>query len=113
MVKQSEAVAHANLVGGEETSLHLHPGGGNGGPAERGIATTDAYGTTTVNFVGSYTSKPIVSLTPELPHGTDVVNAQIESWVGDQPPYTGMTIFVGDDGGKPETNVPVHWLIWT
>lgn len=30
MVKQNEAVAHKELVGGEETNLHSHPGGGNG-----------------------------------------------------------------------------------
>lgn len=100
------------LTGGGLTALHTHPGGGNGGPTEKGIATTDAQGNVTVNFVGSYASKPVVSLTPELEHGTDVVTVQIDGWVGAGPPYTGMIIFTGDDSGKPEPIVPVHWLIW-
>jgi len=113
LTKQTEEVAAKQLVDGSEITLHSHAGGGGGGPAEKGVATTGADGTIIVNFSGSYNSKPVVSLTPEFSHGADVVTVQIEAWVGSQPPYTGMTIFCGDDGGKPEEGVPVHWAIWS
>lgn len=109
MVKQSEEVAHSELVGGGVTLLHDHPGGGGGGPAEKGIIVTDGDGLATVNFVGSYPSKPVVSLTPE--YSADGVIVQIDGWI--EPPYTGMVIKSVDDGGKKEGGVPVHWLIWT
>ncbi|GAH88178.1 unnamed protein product, partial [marine sediment metagenome] len=97
----------------EQSYLELDGGGGGGGgPAEAGIITTDATGFITVNFAGSYTSKPRVSLTADIPISTDAVIVQVDGWVGDQPPYTGMIISSFDDGGKFEANVPVHWLIW-
>lgn len=99
------------LTSGGVTTLHSHPGGG-AGPAEKGITTSGADGTVTVNFTGSYATKPTVALTPELAHGEDTVTVQIETWVMDNSNYIGVTIFCGDDGGKPEVGVPIHWLIW-
>jgi len=82
------------------------------GPSETGIVTTGADGLANVTFTKTYTSKPIVALTPEIPHGTDVVTAQIEGWVISNGNYVGMGIFTGDDAGKPEPNVTVHYAVW-
>jgi len=87
------------------------PTGGSGAPSEMGIETTDGSGVVTVTLSGSYTNKPVVMLTPEFAHGTDVVTVQIDGWTG--PPYTAFVIHSGDDSGKSEPGVDVHWLLWT
>lgn len=101
----------AELTEGGETTLHGHAADG-AGPAEKGVATTNGEGMVTVNFSGSYDTKPIVSLTPEYSVSDGLVVAQIEEWIGAEPPYTGMIIVVGTIAGAPGMNVPVHWLIW-
>jgi len=48
MATQGEAVAHADLVGGGQTTLHSHAGG-NGAEIKAGTVTTSG-GTATVSF---------------------------------------------------------------
>jgi len=83
-----------------------------GGPSETGIITTGSDGIATITFTKPYKSKPIVALAPDIPHGTDVVTTQIEGWTISDTNYVGMAVFTGDDAGKPEANVPVHYAIW-
>jgi len=83
-----------------------------GGPSETGIVTTGADGLANITFTKSYAAKPIVALAPEIPHGIDVVTVQIEGWTQVDTKYTGMGVFTGDDAGKPEGNVPVHYAVW-
>lgn len=98
------------LTGGGETTLHGHAGGNGGGPAEKGFIVTDSTGGAWISFTGSYATKPVVSLTPELPQSQDSVFVQIVGWIAN--PYTKVCIYVSDDGGKAEAGVIVHWLIW-
>ena len=77
------------------------------------MATTGADGTVIIPFSGSYSTKPVLTATPELSHGVDQVSVQIEAWAGDKPPYTGVTLGCYDNSGKPEKDVPLHWLIWS
>jgi len=83
-----------------------------GGPSETGIVTTGADGTASITFTKPYPSKPVVALAPDIPHGTDVVTVQIEGWDIVNTDYVGMGVFTGDDAGKPEPNVPVHYAVW-
>ncbi|GAH96206.1 unnamed protein product [marine sediment metagenome] len=83
---------------------------GNTGANEMGMITTDSSGFATITFSGSYVSKPILALTPELPVATDRVFVQIESWTG--PPYTDVTIATSGDDGKAEASVLVHWALF-
>jgi len=53
MAKQNEAVAHAQLVGGGETALHSHAGGGNGPTVKAGTVTTSG-GIATVTFTTAF-----------------------------------------------------------
>jgi len=83
-----------------------------GGPSETGIVTTGTDGVASVTFTKTYTKKPLVMLTPDIPHGEDVVTTQIEGWTISNGNYVGMAIFTGDDAGKPEPNVTVHYAVW-
>lgn len=103
MAKVSGGIPVHTHVEADITNLH------HTGQAEKGTVTTDADGLATITFSGSYASKPILALTPELPVATDRVIVQIESWTG--PPYTDVTIATSDDGGKKEPSVLVHWIL--
>jgi len=82
------------------------------GISEAGLATTGADGVASITFLKAYPTKPKVALSPDVPHGTDVVTTQIEGWTLDaEGKYIGMAVFTGDDAGKPEPSVPVHYLV--
>jgi len=77
-----------------------------------GIVTTGADGKASISFPRAYPTKPKLFLSPELPQATDVVTVQIEDWSLDvEGNYIGAIVATGDDAGKAEANVPVHWLI--
>jgi len=78
-----------------------------------GQVVTDLSGIATVTFLAHMgTTKPVVILTPELDPGTDTVYAQITGFTTDAAGnYTGFTLQASDDGGKPEPNVTVHYLV--
>lgn len=69
---------------------HLHVGGVDVTPTQRGHVTTDAgTGLATINFTTAFAAKPVVQLTPE----GDRVIAAITGWVTDGGGnYTGVTV---------------------
>jgi len=106
MTKQSESVAHGELVGGSQTSLHNHPGGGGGGLVDKaGTVTTDSGGEAPVSFNTSYGSTDYFIL---LTAATDLdgVIAMVKSGT---KTVSGFTVVTLDDSGKAEPSVPVYW----
>lgn len=107
MTKQSEQVAHNELVGGSQTILHTHPGGGGGGLVDKGgTVTTNAQGIASIVFNTSYGDTnyfigfgvidPGDAAFIMVQDGTKTVDGfDIKSW---------------DDGGKTEPNVTVLWF---
>jgi len=63
MTVQSEQVAHPDLVGGGQTNLHSHAGGG-GADVKSGTTTTSG-GSGSVTFNSPFTSTPQVVVTPQ------------------------------------------------
>jgi len=106
VTKQSEEVAHSELVAGSITSLHSHSGGGGGGLVDKGgEVITNGNGEASISFNTSYGSTNyFILLTPIDPgdgtlcmvkSGTKTVN--------------GFTVETIDDSGKAETGVTVMW----
>lgn len=62
MAEIEEEIGHASLVGGGETSLHSHPGGGNGVNVKSGIKTASTGGNSVI-FATPFASTPHVVLT--------------------------------------------------
>jgi len=84
-----------------------------GGPSELGVVATGADGLASITFTKSYATKPKVALSPEYPLATEVVTVQIDSWDTDAAGnYIGMTVATGNDAGKPEAGVTVHYALW-
>lgn len=73
MVKQSEAVAHSELVDGSQTPLHTHPGGGGGADIKSGQSTGPKATTVQVDFNTAFAGVPRVTLTPWSPHVVELV----------------------------------------
>lgn len=67
MVKKSESVGHSELVGGEETTKHSHPGGGGGGKeSDAGIHTTlVSKAWEAVSFHSTFSSIPVVCVSTQ------------------------------------------------
>lgn len=67
MAIQSEQFAHKDLVGGTQTSLHSHAGGGS-----QEIEVSESIGAKAtevqVNFAGTFTGIPKIALTPHSAH---------------------------------------------
>jgi len=77
-----------------------------------GIVTTGSDGKASISFPKAYAVKPKLFLCPEYPQATDVVTTQVDDWSLDPDGnYIGAVVATGDDGGKAEAGVPVHWLI--
>ena len=106
MTKVSENVGHPELVGGSQTSLHSHPGGGGGGLVDKaGQVTTDGSGEATVSFTTPYGhTNYFVQLT--CVSNPDTVTAMVATGT---KASGGFTVVVDDDGGKPESGVVVDW----
>jgi len=105
MVKQSEAVAHPELVGGAQTSLHSHAGGGGGLVNKSGIVTSDANAEAIVTFNTNYGDlNYFIQLTAG--ESEDAVICNMKSGT---KAVSGFTIITLDDGGKTEKDVDVYW----
>lgn len=103
MTKQTEKVAHSELVGAVETALHSHAGGDGGLVDKGGEVITDASGLATVTFTTPYASTNyFILLTPE-----DVGDTATGMFYNKT--VNGFSISVEDDGGKAEPNVTVSW----
>jgi len=105
VVKQSENVAHNEIVGGGQTSLHSHPGGGGGLVDKGGVTHTGVNSEVGIVFGTVYgDTNYFILLTPEYPgDGTFAMVKQGTKSV------SGFTIMTYDDGGKAEPNVYVYW----
>lgn len=106
MVKQSESVAHSELVGGGETSFHSHPGGGSGGLVNKSdIVNTGSGAEVAVSFNTPYSdTNYFIQLTPEYPGDGCICMMK-----NGTKSVSGFTIMSLDDGGKAEKNVNVYW----
>ncbi len=105
MVKQSESVGHAQLVGGAETTLHSHPSGG-GLIDKGGMVNTGPTSEIAVVFNTPYSdTNYFILLTPVYPG---------DGCYGMVKPGTktvsGFTIMSWDDGGKDEPDVDMYWV---
>ena len=107
MTKQSEQVAHNELVGANQTSLHAHPGGGGGGLVDKGgTVTTGAQGTASVSFNTNYSdTNYFIGFSVIDPGDATFTMVQSGSKAVD-----GFDIKTWDDGGKAEPNVTVLWF---
>ena len=105
MTKQAEQIAHNELVGGSQTSLHSHVGGGGGLVDKGGLIITDSSGEYTVSFNTNYGSlNYFIQLTSAV--STDAIICNVKSQTKS---ISGFTIITMDDGGKAEPNVDVYW----
>jgi len=106
MVKQNEAVAHEELVGGEVTSLHSHPGGGGSGLVDKaGLVTSDGSAEAVVIFNTPYGNLDyFIQLTAG--ESTDAIICNMKSGT---KTVSGFTIITMDDGGKAEPDADVYW----
>lgn len=106
MTKQSEEVAHQNLVNGSTTTLHTHAGGGGGGLVDKaGEVTTNGSAEAVISFNTNYGSTNyFILLTPINPG--DTATCMVKSGT---KTVSGFTIVTEDDGGKSEPSVTVMW----
>ena len=99
----SEQIAHAELVGGGETVLHSHAGGGSVN-IKCGVETTDGSGNGTVTFGSAFADTNYsISLT-----GIDTGNTVIAMY--SSKATTGFSIRTEDDKGLPEGDATVDWI---
>ena len=103
MALTSEQVAHSELVGGSQTSLHSHAGGGSQ-VIKAGSVTTGGGGTAGVTFGSAFADTSYyISLTPQDP--SDAVMATYESKA-----TTGFTVTTYEDKGQTAESVTVDWI---
>ena len=105
MAIQGEPVAHADLVGGGQTSLHSHAGGGGGADVKSGFESTIPEGTTrAVSFATAFSATPhvVVSFADDTTQ-ISVVHAYT-------PSTTGFTIRVVKSGGGGSVTRDVNWI---
>ena len=104
MAVQNEKVAHSALVGGGETALHSHAGGGGGANVKSGVVTGMAYGTQAVSFGTAFSSTPrvVVSYASAKTRG-DVISYESAS-------TTGFTLRYTKIGGGGNENADISWL---
>jgi len=103
MAIQSEQVAHNELVGGSETTLHSHAGGGSQ-IIKAGSVTTGGGGSASVTFGTAFSDTSYyISLTPQDPG--DAVMAEYTSKA-----TTGFTVNTYEDKGQSKGSVTVDWI---
>lgn len=104
MVKQAETVAHEELVGGGQTSLHSHPGGGGGGLVDKGnTATTNSSGVATITFNTPYAN------TNYFIQVTAIGSSVFPSINSGSKTVSGFTVTVYNDRGQTQSGIPVEW----
>ena len=104
MALQSEAVAHAELVAGGQTSLHSHAGGGGGPDVKSGLESAITEGTTrAVVFATAFASVPVVVVS------FSDNSAEQSTCSAHSPTTTGFTIRVDKVGGGQSKSRDVAW----
>lgn len=102
MAKQAEQIGHAEVVGGGQTSLHTHPGGGNGPTVKSGTVTTVS-GVAFVTFITAFPDTSYaISLTAQ--QGAD---SNIANW--SNKAVGGFDLRVQNDKGV-NMDVAVDWI---
>lgn len=102
MALQNEKVGHKDLVGGGQTTLHSHAGGGSE-IIKAGTVTTAA-GVATVTFGTPFAdANYFISLTAQDP-GDAVIAQYLNKVAG------GFDVQSWDDGGKVEPVVLIDWI---
>ena len=97
-------IGHTQLVDGAETTLHSHPGGGNGVVIKTGTITTDGNGVGTVMF-----TTPFSDVNYAISLACDgSVDDIIVTW--SSKTINGFDVRTHDDGGKAEGSVIVNWI---
>lgn len=100
----TEQIAHADLVGGAEITLHSHAGGG-GANVKSGVETGITENTTrTVTFTAAF------SLTPDVVVGFADSSSEISVCAAHTVSTTGFTIAVNKVGGGGSSNRDVYWI---
>ena len=101
----SEKVAHAALVGGGQTALHSHAGGGGGPTIKSGTVTLDDGAETTVTFGEAFTTTPKVIVSfQNIPQGVDIAYCR-------NPSTTQVIVGVyKGHGGATHTGNVISWI---
>ena len=104
MAIQSEQIAHKDLVGGGDITLHSHAGGSGGPVIKAGTVTTDGSGVTTVIFNTAFAdANYAILLTPQYPNDA-VMASYSDKSVG------GFGVQTHEDKGQSKGGVTVDWL---
>ena len=99
-----DEVGHPNLVGGGETSLHSHPGGGGGPTVKAGTITTDGASVGSVVF-----ATPFLDVDYAIGFACEgSVDDVIATWTNKT--VNGFDVKSDDDGGKAEPNSVINWV---
>ena len=105
MALASEQVGHSELVGGGQTSLHSHAGGGGGADVKAGNETAIAENTTrAVSFTTAF------SATPNVVVNFSDTSSEISVCAAHTVSTTGFTILVTKSGGGGSANRDVSWI---
>lgn len=97
-------IGHTALVDGVETTLHTHPGSGNGAVVKAGTITTDGGGIGSVIF-----ATPFPDTNYAISFACDgSVDDVIVTW--SSKTVNGFDVRTNDDGGKAEGNTIVNWI---
>lgn len=102
MAIQGEAVAHTDLVGGGQTPLHSHAGGGGGPTVKSGTATTSG-GSATVTFTTPFPDTNY-AIAMSAAMGADAI---IANWSGKTA--SGFDISTQNDKGV-DVGAEVLWV---
>lgn len=91
------------LTGGGTTTLHSHPGGGNGVDVKGGQSTGAKAATVQVNFTTAFANVPKVSLTPWSTHIASLVEvtAAYFKWTNDSKNVDVTVDWIATDAGNP------------
>ncbi len=105
MTIQGEPVAHADLVGAGQTSLHSHAGGGGGADVKGGVELAISEGgSRTVTFNTNFAS------TPNVVVSCADVSTQLTFAHAHTVSTSGFTIDVIKSGGGGNVNRDVAWV---
>ena len=103
MAITSEQIAHNELVGGGQTSLHSHAGGGSE-VIKAGSVTTGGGGSGTVTFGSAFADTSYyISLTPQ-----DAGDANFATY--SSKATTGFTVNTYEDKGQSAGSITVDWI---
>lgn len=101
---QSEQIAHKDLVGGSETTLHSHAGGGSGPVIKAGTVTTNVDGVAIVTFNTAFpNTNYAILLTPLNP--ADGIMAMYDS-----KSVGGFGVETREDKGATKADITVDWI---